>query len=82
MRRIGRFVELICVTHFNTELEHQDDARRISAVLSGVCTESVAPNEGTPPGRARLISLLEHFFDLPDLFFDLTGPVFGFAVSL
>ena len=34
------------------------------------------------PDRARLILFLEHFLDLPDLFFDFAGPVFGFAFSL
>ncbi len=39
-----------------------------------------------PKGRVlrqlRAGLLLEHFFDLPDLFFHFAGPVFGFAFRL
>ena len=43
---------------------------------------SVAPNAGTCSGQSPPNLLLEHFFDLPDLFFNFAGPVFGFAFSL
>ena len=41
-----------------------------------------APGFGSWATRPALDLLLEHFFDLPDLFFDFAGPVFGFAFSL
>ena len=42
-----------------------------SAVLNAVCS-----------GQSPPALLLEHFFDLPDLFFNFAGGVFGFAFSL
>src|ERR1022692_2857384 len=43
---------------------------------------SAAPNAGTCSGQSPPNLLLEYFFDLPDLFFNFPGPVFGFAFSL
>jgi hypothetical protein len=62
-------------------LERQDDARLISAVPDGERQASVAPNAAMCSGQSPPNLFLEHFFDLPDLFFDFAGPVFGFASS-
>jgi hypothetical protein len=43
---------------------------------------SVVPNAGTCSGQSPPNLLLEHFFDLPDLFFNFAGVVFGFAFTL
>ena len=64
--------------------------------LSAKMTLAVSPAvlSGRRPGRQSLRTqamysgqsppdlFLEHFLDLPDLFFDFAGPVFGFAFSL
>jgi hypothetical protein len=34
------------------------------------------------PARARIILLLEHFFDLSEFFLNFAGGVFGFAFGL
>jgi hypothetical protein len=64
--------------------ERQDDTRRISAVLSVErgCIRSFSRTQKTRPAQSPPNLLLEYFFDLPDLFFNFPGPVFGFAFSL
>ncbi len=61
--------------------ERQDDTRRISAVLSGE-RRCVSCSERSNMLTTEHALIYEAFLDLPDLFFNFAGPVFGFAFSL
>ena len=43
---------------------------------------SVAQHAGPCSGQSPSDLFLEYFLNLPDLFFDFAGPVFGFALGL